>query len=118
MTGQQARRGDIAVLVHPHDGRTDITLGVVTSVTRDGTVKARDEPLFAGSAPRPLRLLHARGDRVLIVPAARIDVAAAMAAYRQHVYPGDDMIRPFESEEEARVFLVQFATRAMGKGEV
>lgn len=112
-----ARRGDITVLIHPHDWRTDITLGVVTSVTRDGMVKAWDEPMFTGSGPRPLRLRPGGSDRVLIIPAGRIDVGRAMAAYREHVYPGGDMIMPFGSEDELRRFLAPFAVRDTAKGE-
>jgi hypothetical protein len=78
-------------------------------------VKAWDEPLFTGSGPRPLRLRPGVADRVLIVPAGRIDVDRAMAAYRGHVYPGGDMIMPFGSEDELRSFLVPFAPQGEGK---
>lgn len=113
---QRARRGDIAALVHPHDGRTDITLGIVTSVTRDEMVKAWDEPLFTRSEPRPLSLRLSGADRVLVMPAARFDVARAMTAYRKHVYADHDMIKPFESEDEVRGFLASFPLREGSDG--
>jgi hypothetical protein len=103
--GIAAQRGDLAVLVRttrdyytnrPAEDRVEAVICVVTSIKRDGTVsKVRDN---WGGDPRPLRT----GETALLVPRSEVDVEAAWAAGRAHVYPGHDQPKAFDSLDEAR----------------
>lgn len=103
-----AQRDDVVLLIRVSDSRRTVTLGIVTSVTRTGLVKEWDEPIFTDSEPRPLKLRTARRDEVQIASQRVVDAERAMAAYRRHTWPGDDIIKPFASIGEAREFLRPF----------
>lgn len=112
-----AKRGDLMILVRtsyswntsfvrtPYES---VRIGVVTSATRDGNVKAWDNPFITKSGPRSIPFRRAADDRVLLVSKDKIDVAAAMAAYRKRVYLGHNQIMDFNSLDEAREFLRPF----------
>ncbi len=109
----KARRGDIAVLVterrNYYIGRgstvhTDVEIALVTSVTREGTVKAvrhvgSDTTLPVARLPR---------HTVHIVSAAEFDVAAVLESARAHCWPGHpDQVKPYASLAEVRDMLQQ-----------
>lgn len=115
-----AKRGDLAVIVTTsHDyvigtGRTvreSAELVTVTSVTRDGVVKAvRDYSGSVRDLTRP-----SAGRRVLVLPAATVDATAAVTAYAERRYPSaphSSMVPPFGSVDEARSFLRPFLVSA------
>lgn len=107
----KAKRGDLVVVVRKTSDfvlgrdskpRTEVTIGVATSVSRDGIVKTYRGGIIDSGTP----VGH---DQVLVVPASAIDVEAAYAAAREHSYPGHpDQAMPFESVDEARQLLTQF----------
>jgi hypothetical protein len=107
----RVRRGDLAIIevvrtVHTvHEGRsehTDYLVAVVTSITRDGHVKAvREDPYGAGTG-HPRTLASFGPCRVLTVPQAEVDVAAAQEAARQHKWHDGSLSKPFDSLDEVR----------------
>jgi hypothetical protein len=111
-----AKRGDLVAIVTTSTDyvigaerteRTRVILAIVTSVTRDGVVKAaRTE--YGGT----LDLTRPRADRhVLIVPAGTVDVPAVMTSYAERRYPTaphSSMVPPFSSVEECRTFVAAF----------
>lgn len=106
-----AQRGDIVVLTRIADGKTSVTLGVATSITRAGLVKAWDNPFLADSDPQSVPFRTLLRDEVRIASKNAIDVQGAMAAYREHIYPGHRQIEPFSSIDEARKFLRTFRVK-------
>jgi hypothetical protein len=116
-TAPRTRRGDLAVIerlnvTHSTTGRTETTeytVMVVCSVTRDGHAKAvKDEryPSDGHNVAYPQPLAEMLGlQRFLIVPKDKIDVTAAVAAARAHVYPGSATPRPYDSLDEVRAAL-------------
>ena len=116
----RARRGDLAVIVTEHheyeihDGHTrsldytTVELYTTTNITRDGRVKAVRHVRYTDGPPVPLdRFL--RSTTVHLIPADRIDVAAATEAARAHRWPHGDKygpgtgdFMPFASLDEAR----------------
>lgn len=104
-----ARRGDLAVIVVSRDGGTEtVTLGRVTSINRDGTVTAVDEPFSSDSPPGSARLRPDPRRRLLVLSQSMVDTAAAMAAYRAHTWGPHRQIQPFDSVHAAREFLRPF----------
>jgi hypothetical protein len=112
--GVRARRGDL-VVVHTRDTSYDrgsrvgpVTthewqIGVVTSVTREGLVKA--VRYCYDTTPGSKGWTLARGGRVQgwqLVPRGRIDTAGALATAACHVYPGSEHSRGYASEGEVR----------------
>jgi hypothetical protein len=98
----RARRGDIAVLeIRAHDGiPTRWEIHRVTSITREGVVKATVDP-WPNSAPVPYARLFAA--RCHIASAATVDADAVMAAARAHHWPGHpDHPMSFDTFEAAR----------------
>ncbi len=101
-----AKRGDLAVVVRtqrdfyqdrPTVTRTEVTFGVVTSITRDGVAKSfRDAWDHVG----PVKLYG--NETVYIVPRVETDVDAAMRTAREHVFPNSDTPMPFGSLDEAK----------------
>jgi hypothetical protein len=109
-----AKRGDlIAIRTERHDyvvgKETEMTItveiGVVTSVTRDGVVKAAVVPYGPESNGQVdlTRPNHRRS--ISIVPQDKIDVRDALATYRQHTWPGHRSTQPYASLDEARAAL-------------
>jgi hypothetical protein len=108
----KAKRGDLVIVVQEHhdyiigkgaQGHTTCEIGVVSSVTREGLVKAFRWARYYGEAYDDPTLL-ARMCRVVqtpIVPASVIDVPAAMAAAKAHQWPSGGTM-PFESLDEVR----------------
>jgi len=110
----KARRGDLAVLVcrtriaqanGPGYTLESAEVTVVASVTRGGEVKAvRD----VHGHVTPLARYGRLAPEVRLVPAANVDVAAAMQAAREHVselgFP-----TPYGSLDEARAALRRYA---------
>ncbi|XAO35565.1 hypothetical protein SEA_MORGANA_131 [Gordonia phage Morgana] len=111
-----ARRGDAIVLVQAGrtlyaDGRpsqptTDIEVGIVTSVTRDGSVKAFTDVIGSRQdlARRTSRWHFAQR---YILSQDEIDVEAFVAAARARRWPhrpddADHLPYPFQSLDEAR----------------
>ena len=102
MTFQPARRGDLAVIVSTTrdyvlgagaSERTAVTVGIVTSITREGIVKMVDGRKLWNH------------QRAFVVPATRIDVEAALAIAAAHVWPGHTSAMPYASVAEARAAL-------------
>lgn len=113
-----AKRGDtVAIVTTSHDYvigkkgatvRESVALATVTSVTRDGIVKAAQDWGHEGS-PVDLTRPDSRR-RVLVVP-ADVDTVAARALYVTRRYPSaphSAMVPPFGSVEECRAFLGPF----------
>lgn len=116
----KARRGDLAVLLmrstttHLSEGRQTserVEIGTVTSVTREGTVKAVAIPFSRTDLdPQSLPLRSRHGvTSVLLVPADEIDTEAALSAYREHRWNDEsEMIKPLDSIAQAREMLRPF----------
>lgn len=112
-TTPRTRRGDLAIvervnISHSTSGRTETTeyaVMVVSNLTRDGRIKAVRDPRWGDDAyPQPLdRMIGFR--RIHTVPQADIDVAAATATARAHVFPGSTTPRPYDSLDEVRAAL-------------
>lgn len=113
------RRGDLVALVEQstytiqavgklgHVTREKVTLGVITSMGRDGMVKAWRDLAYEDIAPT--RRDRFRG-QVLTIP-ARFDVDEVTAAYRARRYPTaphSDMVPPFETTGALRAFLADY----------
>jgi hypothetical protein len=116
--GSRARRGDLIVVCqeHPSFGAGDpydsYTVGVVTSVTRDGGVKAYrpagdlPEPERAGrAADKGTDLARQRPDRFWVLPADGVDVPAALATAACHTWPDSQFPQPYESLDEVRAVM-------------
>lgn len=110
----KAKRGDLAVVVSRtsstfigQESREDvrITLGRVSSITREGLVKRYEEASFADGEAREQKVRPR--DQVLIVGAASVDVEAILSEYRKHTWQAtggsdSDMVRPYSSMAEVR----------------
>lgn len=100
-----AKRGDLVVVSETAAdyvngvGRTERTtarVGVVTSITREGLVKAA---LLVGSdTPTVLATRH----RTVVCSKNRIDVGAALEVARRHTWPQHDSPMPYSSIDEIR----------------
>lgn len=112
-TNPRTRRGDLAVIerVIVSHSRTDLTeiteyaVVLVSNITREGRVKAIKDPRWSDDGyAQPLdRIVGFR--RIYIVPQTDIDVAAAIATARSHVYPGHNTPRSYDSLDEVRTAL-------------
>jgi hypothetical protein len=117
----KAKRGDVVAFEHqssssyingPNQTRTRITIGEVTSATRDGQVKEfRD---FEGGAPQKLEHAGLQHAQRYIIPSERV---ANKGGLEQHVrsrgfLAGSGNYKPFESIEEAHSAIKPFVTRA------
>lgn len=114
---KKARRGDLAVVVtvdrdaftNPSQGlrvRRSVRIGVVSNITRQGVAKLVRVPFSADDTeptPREVRL----GDKVMLVSRDRVDVEAVLAAYRQRRWNGTNMVRPFDTVDEAKALVQQ-----------
>jgi hypothetical protein len=109
-----AKRGDLAVIIIERQdyyigqasppARTEVTIHEVTSVTRDGAVKAV-RGTWPGSSPVPVERL-ARGARILTMSKTAIDVPAALDVARAHHWAGHPgQPRPFDSLAAVRAAL-------------
>lgn len=110
----RARRGDLAVVVSRTSTAVTrgesyesvrVTLGRVSSITRAGLVKRYETAMFADADDREQKVQSR--EQVLIVGADSVDVEAVLAQYRERTWQkthgtGGDMIRPYESLNEAR----------------
>ena len=110
----EAKRGDLVVLEIRHRDfyagsgikeSYEYSVAVVTSITRDGMVKAARRAGWDGGCPldRMTGLV-----RWWVAPKASMDVEAAMAAAAEHTYPNSSTTRGFETLEEARELLAGF----------
>jgi hypothetical protein len=115
---RRARRGDLIVVCdeHPSFGSGEpydsYTVGVVTSITRDGTVKTYrpagefPEPDWQGKVSKGTDLARHKPERVWVLSAHVVDVPGALAAAACHVWPGhEESTRPCESMEDVRAVL-------------
>lgn len=109
----KAKRGDIAVIVTerrdsyingPTQVRTEVEIKVITSITREGLVKAV-RGLGSDSPAYPFEQFHARRVALYIVSAAEFDVAGAIESARKHTYPNSDTPRAYDSLTEAKDML-------------
>ena len=110
----RARRGDLAVVVSRTSTAVTrgesyesvrVALGRVSSITRAGLVKRYETAMFADADDREQKVQPR--EQVLIVGADSVDVEAVLAQYRERTWQkthgtGGDMIRPYESLNEAR----------------
>lgn len=112
----QPRRGDLVVLakrsttsyVHgPNEEQVRVELGVATSVSRDGRVKAWASPGFGDQTSPDSRPLRPGDGEVSWVSQDRVDVPVVLSDYRQRRYPGtdSDMVMPLESLEQTKALL-------------
>lgn len=110
-----ARRGDLAALiterVDTYIGadsvrRTVVELGVVTSVTRDGIVKA----VLTAWGGSPVAVTPRQ--RVPLVSRDRFDAEAVRQAAAARAYPGTTQPRPFDSVDDAVSFVRPFVRAA------
>lgn len=109
-TTDRVRRGDLAIVErvnvsHSTTGRTETTeytVMVVSNLTREGRIKAVRDPRWGDAAyAQPLeRIIGFR--RVHTVSQAQINVAAAVATARAHVYSGSTTPRPYNSLDDVR----------------
>jgi hypothetical protein len=115
-----AKRGDLVIIVQQHrdyvigTGSVESTtceIGIISSVTRAGAVKAYRSPRYrhepGGGQSVPLAYLPRA--TALLVPAASIDLEAALSVAEEHCWYGDgrefDSYRPFDSVDEVRAAL-------------
>jgi hypothetical protein len=115
----RVRRGDLAVIERINvshsttEGRTETTeyvVMVVSNLTREGRIKAvRDTRWSDSGYAQPLERM-AGFQRVHTVAQADIDVDAATAAARAHVYPGSITPRPYASLDDVRAALAPHRT--------
>ena len=110
-----AKRGDLAVLtISVPTGRLDgsrelaYLIEVITSVTRDGQMKATRP----ANAIRPLLLGHRGIKAHRVVPAVEVDVAAGLADVESHTWPGSTRVRPYDDMTEVRALLARHTTTA------
>jgi hypothetical protein len=111
----KARRGDGVVIGTRHQGYTipepgktkpydyaAFEIGTVTGITRDGAMRTW-RPAWHSDRDRMLEVPWRR-THVLLLPADRFDVAACLATYRGHYWPGrdDGLPKPYESLDEVR----------------
>lgn len=111
MSGIDARRGDLAILVTAHrdlhlgkgvQERTTLQVGQVVEVTR--TRLARKIRPANGGAPIDIEALKRAGTyrAVYIVPADEIDVPAALRLAAERPWPGGRPGMPFDDLDEVR----------------
>lgn len=106
----RARRGDLAVIEkirvdHSSTGRTECVeyaVMLVSNLTRDGQVKAvKDVRWGDDTYTQPLdRMLGFQ--RLYLIAQASIDVVAAIAAVRAHIYPNSTTPRNYDSLKAVR----------------
>lgn len=112
-TAVRTRRGDLAIIErvnvsHSTTGRTETTeyaVMVVSNLTREGRIKAVKDPRWGDDAyAQPLERIVGF-QRILTVPQTEIDVTAAIATARAHVYPGSTTPRAYDSLDDVRAAL-------------
>jgi hypothetical protein len=106
-----AKRGDLAILVTTRrdfyigEGTresTTVEVCEVTNITRDGIAK-RVRP---AQWDTPIDLAHyGHRHQVYIVPAAQIDVAAALKLAAEHPWPSGHKGMPYASLDEVKAML-------------
>lgn len=127
----RAKRGDLVIVAReyrdyiigqPSREYTTCEVGTVTSITRDGVVKAFRSVHYYGQdgceestqlsyLPKPFE--------ALIVPAAKIDVQAALKTAYEHCWPSGHPCMPYGSLAEVREALrphLLVSTDAAGEG--
>jgi hypothetical protein len=107
----KAKRGDLVAIVQEHrdyiigQGATKHTtcqIAVVSSITREGLVKAVRWAYNHGEKwDDPTPLAHLGRIETHLVPAAKIDVAAALEAAKAHSWPSGSTM-PYASLDEVR----------------
>lgn len=123
-TTAHVQRGDLIVLSRTvrtpfaegtATSAVQVTLGVATSVSRDGQVKKWDSPDYSSSEPRSMRFPDDPGTSWQYVSKDRVSVESVMAEYRQHVwtttgYTGDQ-IRHYDDVEDVKALMRSHVTR-------
>lgn len=107
-----AKRGDL-VVVHTHHNDFIIgeglresdhfTVGVVTSITRNGHVKAYRQVGYSDSLK--LELLGRSLVQVYVIPATQIDVVGAQKTASEHTWPASPTPRHYDSLAEVKAAL-------------
>lgn len=113
------RRGDLAVIERVNvnhsttEGRTETTeyaVMVVSNLTREGRIKAVRDTRWGDTAyPQPLERIVGF-QRVHTMSQADIDVDAALATARAHVYPGSTTPLAYASLDEVHAALAPHRT--------
>lgn len=113
----KAKRGDLVALVDVGSYtiqaggrfgtvRTErVTLGEVTSVSRDGVVKAWRDLAYADGVPTKRERFTGQ---LLMIPRDKVRAAVVVDAYRARRYataPDSTQVPPFESTNELRAWL-------------
>lgn len=119
----KARRGDLcAVVTTTHSfvigqgstEQTTVRLALVSSVTRDGVVKAF-RPFWDQAGEPSSPITASPREQTLVLSADRIDVTAAITAYCARSWPTaphSTSVRPCDSVDELRELLRPFLTAA------
>lgn len=112
-----ARRGDLVVLVTKvHDyilgqgsvERDNVEIGVVSMVSKDGLARRATVP-YGPTSELLFNIEQRRPNQVLLVDKDKIDVQAALKAYREHHWPGHPgQTKPCDSVDEAKNLLRPF----------
>lgn len=124
------RRGDLVVIAQEHSAHytkggartyTTFEIGVITSVSRDGQIKAFRSAynLNEPGGGEPIIIARLAGvTSTPYFPASKIDVQSALKTAYEHRWPGGQPCRPFDSLDEVRAALrpLLLATDAGGEG--
>jgi hypothetical protein len=118
--GPAARRGDLVVIHHHHGDRPlrgepheydTFTVGVVTSVTRQGQVRLVkeaghvDQPGWRGQPDRGTPPRSAGLKQIFVASSRTIDTDGALATATCHTWPHTAGVRPYASLDDARAAL-------------
>lgn len=115
----QVRRGDLVIATRhsrttfvqgPGENRIEITLGVATSVSRDGRIHKWATPMFSDQADPESRRFDSQ--EWTWVPREKVNMKTVLARYREHIWENSSggMIRPYESLDEVKALLRQCRT--------
>lgn len=115
----QVRRGDLVVAVQrsrtafvgkSSEETVRVTLGVATSVSRDGRVHKWATPMFSSQDdPSPKRFDTSEWTWV---PKEKVSISEVLKQYRSHVWEHSDseMVRPYDSFDEVKSVLRECRT--------
>lgn len=115
-SGRAPKRGDLVILSTVSRtvfvGAESVTewrhsLGRITSVSRDGEIRACEQPFFTGGDLAVVNVTRTAGE-AHHAPAARYDVAAILEAHSRHTYDGSHMVKPYSDASEVRALVDSF----------